>query len=55
MARIDLIYSKGRLFFLESNITPGMAETSIVPQQAAFEGISIRELFTIVIGEAIGH
>lgn len=54
MARIDFIYSKGKLFFLEANITPGMAETSIVPQQAAIEGIPIRELFTIVIQEAIG-
>lgn len=53
MARIDYIYSKGQLFFLEANITPGMAETSIVPQQAAYEGISIRELFTIVIREAM--
>ena len=53
LARIDFIYSKGQLFFLEANITPGMAETSIVPQQAAFEGIAIRELFTIVIQEAL--
>ena len=55
LARIDFIYSKGRLFFLEANITPGMAETSIVPQQAAYEGIAIRELFTIVIREAMGQ
>ncbi len=55
MARIDFIYSKGTLFFLEANITPGMAETSIVPQQAAIEGIPIRELFTIVIQDAIGE
>ena len=54
LARIDFIFSKGTLFFLEANITPGMAETSIVPQQAAIEGIPIRELFTIVILEAIG-
>lgn len=53
LARIDFIYSKGQLFFLEANITPGMAETSIVPQQAAYEGIPIRELFTIVIREAL--
>lgn len=53
MARIDYIFSKDRLFFLEINVTPGMAETSIVPQQAAVEGISVRTLFTAVIEEAI--
>ncbi|MEE4176409.1 MAG: D-alanine--D-alanine ligase [Bacteroides sp.] len=55
LARIDFIYSKGKLCFLEANITPGMAETSIVPQQAAYEGLSIRELFTILIREAMAH
>ena len=54
MARIDFIFSNGQLFFLEANITPGMSDNSIVPQQAAIEGIPIRELFTIVIQEAIG-
>lgn len=55
LARIDFIFSKDILYFLEANITPGMAETSIVPQQAAIEGIPITELFTIVIQEAIGE
>jgi len=54
MARMDYIYHDGTLFFLEINITPGMSETSIVPQQAAIEGISARELFTAVIEEAMG-
>ncbi len=54
MARMDFIYRQGRLYFLEINITPGMSDTSIVPQQAAIEGISITELFTAVIEEALG-
>lgn len=53
MARMDFIHSRGKLFFLEINVTPGMAETSIVPQQAAVQGISIRDLFTAIIGDAI--
>lgn len=53
MARMDYIYSGDSLYFLEINVTPGMAETSIVPQQAAIEGISVRELFTAVILEAM--
>ncbi len=54
LARIDYIYSKGKLFFLEVNITPGMAHTSIVPQQAAVAGIPVRELFTMLINDALG-
>ncbi len=53
MARIDYIYGNDRLSFLEINVTPGMSETSIVPQQAAIEGISVRELFTMVIVDAM--
>lgn len=53
MARIDYIYSNNTLFFLEANITPGMSETSIVPQQAVAAGMTVKELFTIVIEEAI--
>lgn len=55
LVRFDYIYSRDKLFFLEVNITPGMAETSIVPQQAAVEGIAIRELFSMIIEEAISH
>lgn len=53
LARIDYIFSKEKLYFLEVNITPGMSETSIVPQQAAVEGIPITELFTMLIREAM--
>lgn len=53
LARIDFIHCKGKLFFLEVNITPGMAATSIVPQQAAVKGIPITSLFTMLINDAI--
>ncbi len=53
MARIDYIYRDGALYFLEINVTPGMSETSIVPQQAAIEGITVTELFTTVIEDAL--
>lgn len=53
LARFDYIYSGDKLFFLEVNVTPGMSATSIVPQQAAFEGMHITELFTILIHEAL--
>ena len=53
MARIDYIYSNGQLYFLEINVTPGMSETSIVPQQAAVEGITVTDMFTAVIEGAM--
>ncbi len=53
LTRVDFIYSGGRLFFLEVNVTPGMSATSIVPQQAEVEGISNTDLFTMLIKEAL--
>ncbi len=53
LVRFDFIFSKDLLYFLEVNLTPGMSPTSIVPQQAAVEGISCRELFTMMIAEAM--
>lgn len=53
LTRVDFIYSGGRLFFLEVNVTPGMSATSIVPQQAEVEGISNTDLFTMLIREAL--
>jgi len=53
LTRFDFIYSGEVLYFLEVNVTPGMTETSIVPQQAEVEGITNPELFTMLIEEAL--
>lgn len=53
ICRLDYIYSNDKLYFLEANITPGMSERSIVPQQAEYVGISLRQLFTEVLEEAL--
>jgi len=53
VCRLDFIHSKKGLYFLEANITPGMSERSIVPQQAAYMGIGMKELFTDIIEDAI--
>lgn len=53
LTRFDYIYSNGKIYFLEVNVTPGMTKTSIVPQQAAVAGISNTELFTILIEESL--
>lgn len=53
LVRFDFIYCREKLYFIEVNVTPGMTETSLVPQAAAVEGISNTELFTMLIEEAV--
>lgn len=55
LVRFDYIYCRNTLYFIEVNVTPGMTETSLVPQAAAVEGISNKELFTMLITEAINR
>ncbi len=49
ICRIDYIISGNRLVFLEINTVPGMTSESIIPQQAKYLGISMTELFNILI------
>ena len=54
MVRIDYIFNDEGLFFLEVNTVPGLSEASIVPQQAAADGISLKELFSETVLNALG-
>jgi D-alanine-D-alanine ligase len=49
IVRVDFIVIIGKPFFLEINTIPGMTEESIVPKQAEVYGISLEELYSIVI------
>jgi D-alanine-D-alanine ligase len=40
-------------WFLEVNTIPGMSPHSIVPKQAALAGLSLNELFGILIRDAM--
>ena len=44
--RVDLMLEEatGELFVLEANATPGLTETSLLPQAAEAEGIGLDEL-----------
>lgn len=53
LVRFDFIFCRDKLYFIEVNVTPGMTDTSLVPQAAAVEGISKTELFTMLISEAL--
>ena len=54
IVRFDFICTEDDIFFLETNITPGITETSLVPQQAEMVNINICDLYTIAIEEALG-
>lgn len=53
IVRIDYIYSKDKLFFLEVNTVPGMSEASLVPQQVAAIGLTMNDIFSMVIEDAL--
>lgn len=53
MVRFDYILNGDKLYFLEVNTVPGMSELSIVPQQALKAGISLKELFTETMLDAL--
>jgi D-alanine-D-alanine ligase len=55
MVRFDYILNGEKLFFLEVNTVPGMSELSIVPQQALKAGISLKELFTETMLNALNN
>lgn len=51
VARVDLIIRGSDVYMIEINTVPGMSSSSILPQQAAAMGMSMTELFNIIIGE----
>ncbi|MDC0381034.1 D-alanine--D-alanine ligase, partial [Flavobacteriaceae bacterium] len=52
-SRSEFIFKGDIPYFLEMNTVPGLTEESILPQQAACAGISLSELFTNAIEEAL--
>lgn len=53
IVRIDYILNNDKLYFLEVNTVPGMSEASIIPQQAAAMGLSMTDIFSLVIEDAM--
>lgn len=52
-SRSEFIIVDNEPFMLEMNTTPGLSKASILPQQAEKAGISLKELFTNAINEAL--
>ena len=56
VVRIDFIVTPdGRPYMIEINSIPGMSAGSIVPKQAKAMGMSLGELFDIVIADTCGR
>jgi len=54
-SRSEFIFKNGYPHLLEVNTVPGLTAESILPQQAAKAGISLSELFTNAIEEALSE
>jgi len=54
LVRFDFIYTKnGEFYFLEVNTVPGLSEGSIVPKMAEAMGISLEELYDMMIQDVL--
>ncbi|MGE5420884.1 MAG: D-alanine--D-alanine ligase [Chloroflexota bacterium] len=49
IVRVDFIVVNNKPYFLEINTVPGLTRESIVPKQAAAYGISLEELFAMLV------
>ncbi|MDR2125814.1 MAG: D-alanine--D-alanine ligase [Prevotellaceae bacterium] len=53
LVRIDYIYSRGKLYFLEINIAPGMTAHSLVPQQICSMGATLTDIISMQIEDLL--
>jgi D-alanine-D-alanine ligase len=53
IVRVDFIVVNNKPYFLEINTVPGMTKESIVPAQAAAYGLSLEELFGMVVEDML--
>lgn len=55
IVRIDFIYAKSKLYFMEVNTVPGMSAASIIPQQVKAYDMTMKDIFTIAIEDAFNR
>lgn len=55
ITRTDFIFREGEFYFIEINTVPGMSSASIVPQQVAAMGMTMKDVFTRVIEDAMAR
>lgn len=54
IVRVDFIIIGEEPYFLEVNTVPGMTEESLIPQQARAAGISLKDIYSMVIEDLFG-
>lgn len=54
IVRVDFIVTKNGPQFLEINTVPGMTRESIIPRQAAAAGLSLTDLYSMVLENILG-
>jgi D-alanine-D-alanine ligase len=55
ICRIDFILQNETFYFLEVNTTPGMTETSFIPQQINAMGLTLQEVISMIIDEGLNQ
>jgi D-alanine-D-alanine ligase len=53
VVRFDYIFNDSGIYFLEVNTVPGLSPKSIVPKQSLEEGIPLKDLFTMILNQAL--
>ncbi|NOQ26505.1 MAG: D-alanine--D-alanine ligase [Bacteroidales bacterium] len=51
--RVDYIFTKNKLYFMEVNTVPGMTAASLVPQQIEAANLNVKDILTLVIEDSI--
>lgn len=55
ICRVDFILNDETFYFLEVNTTPGMTETSFIPQQIKAMGLTLQEVISLIIDEGLNQ
>ncbi len=53
VVRFDYIFNDSGMYFLEVNTVPGLTEASIVPKMAKNYGMTLQQLFSMLVEEAM--
>ena len=53
LVRFDFIFNEQTPWFLEVNTVPGMSSNSIVPQQVQAYGMSLRDLYDLLLEDTL--
>ena len=53
IVRVDFILKNNEFYFLEVNTTPGMTETSFIPQQIDAMGLTLKETITRIVDDGL--